>query len=105
MSDITITVLPIQPPDYMWLNRCNCYILYNTCTLHVTCGCKDCTPSFSSIETVAVSSSPGEMLDTPVLAVEIVTVKASGLGPSYSSSSIIVIVTAVVVLPVGNVTL
>ena len=40
MSDITIQVLPIQPPDHMWLNRCNCYILYSTCTLHVTCGIK-----------------------------------------------------------------
>ena len=52
-----------------------------------------------------MSSSPGEMLDTPVLAVEMVAVKVSGSGPSYTASSIIVIFTAAVVLPAGNVTL
>ena len=105
MSDITIPVLPIQPTDYMWLNRCNCYILYNTYILHVTCGCRVWTPSFSLIEIVAVLSSPVEMLDTPVLAVEMVAVKASGSGPSYTSSSLIVIFTAAMVLPAGNATL
>ena len=105
MSDITMQVLPIQPPDYMWLNRCNCYILYSTCTLHVTCGIKVWTPSFSLIEIVAVLSSPGEMLDTLVLAVEMVAVKVSGSGPSYSSSLITMIITVAVVLPAGNVTL
>ena len=105
MPDITIPVLPIQPTDYMWLNRCNCYILYSTCTLHVTCGIKVWTPSFSLIEIVAVLSSPGEMLDTLVLAVEMVAVKASGSDSSYTASSITMIFTAAVVLPAGNVTL
>ena len=63
------------------------------------------TPSFSLIEIVAVLSSPGEMLDTLVLAVEMVAVKASGSDHSYSSSLITMIITAAVVLPAGNVTL
>ena len=50
-------------------------------------------------------SSPGEMLDTLVLAVEMVAVKASGSDHSYSSSLITMIITAAVVLPAGNVTL
>ena len=63
------------------------------------------TPSFSLIEIVAVLSSPGEMLDTLVLAVEMVAVKASGSDSSYTASSITMIFTAAVVLPAGNVTL
>ena len=52
---------------------------------------------------VAMSSSPAVTLAKPVLAVEVVAVKFSVSSKTLSLS--IVIFTAAVVLPVGNVTL
>ena len=60
-------------------------------------------PSSSKILIVAVSSSPVEILANPVMAVELVAVKLSGLSSSVSSS--IEMVTVAVVLPAGNVAL